>query len=420
MKGYKNSTKTVYETESSANYAKGGKAVAKTPMRKAEGGAVVDPGGYRIGGGRGTHRYAKDGDGWRMDASEFKVLKDITARDLADIEKGKRPGASKLDKMAAAEAERRQNRQGYASEGYDEDTGIGLMRKSRISDPAKRAASDAVRPKVYKAEGGAVKKAKTSDPFAREGIEHRLSYGDSQSYREAKPGTAQQVPAQEKALRYGSRVLDRYLSNTGGVAGGLPSKSAKSLKARAERYEKDGASASASAARIRASNVEGHEDMTRKAMKEIKRSQLKAKADAPGASFYDKARSAVAEKTGYAEGGKVKAPKAKPYDPVKDEPTSRPLTADQVRNIRNQMKAPKPPAKRAYDPVLDEPTSRAFKKGGYVKKQLGGLLAEREMAARGMVGKAKGGAASAVHKHERNMHPGKPLTKMQKGGKVGC
>ena len=35
-------------------------------------------------------------------------------------------------------------------------------------------------------------------------------------------------------------------------------------------------------------------------------------------------------------------------------------------------------------------------------------------------GKAKGGAAKAVHKHERNMHPGKPLTKMQKGGKVGC
>ena len=133
-----------------------------------------------------------------------------------------------------------------------------------------------------------------------------------------------------------------------------------------------------------------------------------------------------------AEGGKVKAPppkapppkapppKAKPYDPVKDEPTSRPLTADQVRNIRNQMKAPKPPAKRPYDPVLDEPTSRPFKKGGYVKKQAGGLLAEREMAARDMVGKAKGGAASAVHKHERNMHPGKPLTKMRNGGKVGC
>jgi hypothetical protein len=94
---------------------------------------------------------------------------------------------------------------------------------------------------------------------------------------------------------------------------------------------------------------------------------------------------------GYAKGGAVKAPPAKPYDAVKDEPTSRPLTADQMRNLRNRMKAPTP--KRAYDPVKDEPTSRAF---------------------------AKGGAAKAVHKHERSMHPGKPLTKMQKGGKVGC
>lgn len=125
-----------------------------------------------------------------------------------------------------------------------------------------------------------------------------------------------------------------------------------------------------------------------------------------------------------AEGGKVKAPppKAKPYDPVKDEPTSRPLTADQVRNLRNQMKAnpPKKPAKRPYDPVLDEPTSRPFKTGGYVKKQAGGLMAERQLGAREMVGKAKGGAVAAVHKHERNMHPGKPLTKMRNGGKVGC
>lgn len=35
--------------------------------------------------------------------------------------------------------------------------------------------------------------------------------------------------------------------------------------------------------------------------------------------------------------------------------------------------------------------------------------------------KAEGGAvspASAVHKHERNMHKGKPLTKMAKGGSV--
>ena len=75
---------------------------------------------------------------------------------------------------------------------------------------------------------------------------------------------------------------------------------------------------------------------------------------------------------GYAEGGSVKKPKT--YDPVKDEPTSRPLTADQVRNLRNRMKAS--PKKRAYDPVLDEPTSRPFAKGGKVmRKAEGGPVA---------------------------------------------
>jgi len=155
-----------------------------------------------------------------------------------------------------------------------------------------------------------------------------------------------------------------------------------------------------------------------------------------------------------AEGGKVKAPppKAKPYDAVKDEPTSRPLTADQVRNIRNQMKANPPKApKRDADWYMRNETAMPgkFKKGGIVEKgsgevykskaamkrheaeespakeraehkQEGGLMAERQLGAREMVGKAKGGAVAAVHKHERNMHPGKPLTKMRYGGKVGC
>jgi hypothetical protein len=102
-----------------------------------------------------------------------------------------------------------------------------------------------------------------------------------------------------------------------------------------------------------------------------------------------------------AEGGAVKKPRA--YDPVKDEPTSRPLTADQVRNLRNRMKAA--PKKRAYDPVLDEPTSRPFAKGG---------MADKDMA------QDKATVRKAVHKHERAMHPGKPLTKMRKGGEVGC
>ena len=106
---------------------------------------------------------------------------------------------------------------------------------------------------------------------------------------------------------------------------------------------------------------------------------------------------------GYAAGGKVKAPPPKAYDPVKDEPTSRPLTADQVRNLRNRMKAA--PKKRAYDPVLDEPTSRPFAKGGKVKSDMA---------------QDKATVRKAVHKHERAMHPGKPLTKMRNGGKVGC
>jgi len=29
-------------------------------------------------------------------------------------------------------------------------------------------------------------------------------------------------------------------------------------------------------------------------------------------------------------------------------------------------------------------------------------------------------AKKAVHKHERSMHPGKPLTKMRKGGKTNA
>ncbi|MEN9419817.1 MAG: hypothetical protein RI988_3438 [Pseudomonadota bacterium] len=119
------------------------------------------------------------------------------------------------------------------------------------------------------------------------------------------------------------------------------------------------------------------------------------------------------------------------YDPVKDEPTSRPLTADQMRNVRSRMKAAPPKtvgegysrlvaarsaatkaadAKRGYDPVKDEPTSRPFAKGGYVK---GG-------AVKGDKAQDKATVRKAVHKHERVMHPGKPLTKMRNGGMVGC
>lgn len=108
-----------------------------------------------------------------------------------------------------------------------------------------------------------------------------------------------------------------------------------------------------------------------------------------------------------AEGGSVKKPR--PYDPVKDEPTSRPLTADEVRNIRNRMKAapPKPAPKRDADWYMRNETSQPgkFAKGGSVKSDMA---------------QDKATVRTAVHKHERAMHPGKPLTKMRNGGKVGC
>jgi hypothetical protein len=81
----------------------------------------------------------------------------------------------------------------------------------------------------------------------------------------------------------------------------------------------------------------------------------------------------------------------------------------------------------------------AYKRGGKVKKYADGGLAtsvrpaadenmadnafvnERAAQLRNMVGKAKGGAVkAAVHKHERAMHPGKPLTKLKKGGMTSC
>ena len=135
MKGYKDSTKTVYLTGKSPG-PKGAAKAAQTmksfkkgeaPMKKAEGGRVKviargDIPGYDD---KSTMKYRKEGPGWRMDPEEFRVMREIDARDRADIEKGKSANASKLDKMAGKEATERQNRRGWATEGFDEDTGIG-------------------------------------------------------------------------------------------------------------------------------------------------------------------------------------------------------------------------------------------------------------------------------------------------------
>ena len=60
---------------------------------------------------------------------------------------------------------------------------------------------------------------------------------------------------------------------------------------------------------LRQRNIEGHNEATRKAMKEIKLSQLKAAAEKPGASRYAKDRYKFAKQTGMvgnAKGGSVK------------------------------------------------------------------------------------------------------------------
>lgn len=122
-----------------------------------------------------------------------------------------------------------------------------------------------------------------------------------------------------------------------------------------------------------------------------------------------------------ADGGAIRKPRA--YDPVRDEPTSRPLTADEMRNLRNLMKALPPrtvgegysrmvaarreavraeDAKRGYDPVRDEPTSRPFSKGGSVTQRQ--QEASMQGAKRGVIANVK--AANT------------PATNYRKGGKV--
>jgi hypothetical protein len=109
-----------------------------------------------------------------------------------------------------------------------------------------------------------------------------------------------------------------------------------------------------------------------------------------------------------------------------------------VNSIAPPTAAPSPMDASAPSPVAAAGLP-AMKKGGKVKKYADGGLAtsvrpaadenmadnafvnERAAQLRNMVGKAKGGAVkAAVHKHERAMHPGKPLTKLKKGGMTSC
>jgi hypothetical protein len=136
--------------------------------------------------------------------------------------------------------------------------------------------------------------------------------------------------------------------------------------------------------------------------------------------------------------------------------------AEAVREITTQIArkaaAQKPAPKRAVPPtsrepmikrpdprLIEEPTRPLMRaKGGSVHKKADGGMASSIRPAKDynasdkdfvgarasqlskMVGKAEGGMAdikqdkamvkAAVHKHERAMHPGKPLTKLRKGG----
>jgi hypothetical protein len=70
--------------------------------------------------------------------------------------------------------------------------------------------------------------------------------------------------------------------------------------------------------------------------------------------------------------------------------------------------------KNSTKTVYETEASAKYAKGGPAKTFASKPGAKKDMA------QDKATAGKAVHKHERAMHPGKPLTKMQKGGKVGC
>ena len=122
------------------------------------------------------------------------------------------------------------------------------------------------------------------------------------------PGSRPQTPAEDYVIRMPSSkdIIGGGRMNYAGVAGGLPTSDTSILRQRAKSYEKEGATDSARAARIRARNVDEHVDATRKGKKEIKMRKLKADAEKSGASQYAKDRYKYAKETGmYAKGGSV-------------------------------------------------------------------------------------------------------------------
>jgi len=132
--------------------------MAKKIKKFADGGVYKNRRTY----GEDMLRFRNTKDGLRMHPDDFQVMKDIRARDDADIERGKPSGViigpadepSEADQRSRREAIERQNRLGVANEGFNEDTGKGYTIKEG-NDTRKRLL------KRYgvetKAKGGTVK-----------------------------------------------------------------------------------------------------------------------------------------------------------------------------------------------------------------------------------------------------------------------
>lgn len=134
----------------------------------------------------------------------------------------------------------------------------------------------------------------------------RYSYSDQVAARTNMPGSRPQTPTEESTIRgVDGSIIDKVRMNFAGIAGGLPTSDASTLRQRAKAYDKEGATSSAAAARTRARNVDAHADDTAKAKKEIKRRKLKADAEKPGAGMYAKARAKLNAVTGFKKGGSV-------------------------------------------------------------------------------------------------------------------
>ena len=125
-----------------------------------------------------TLRFGNTKDGLRMHPDDFQVMKDINARDDADIERGKPSGIligpigaddpSVADQRSRREAIDRQNRLGIANEGFNADTGKGYTLKEGAETRKRLMKRYGVE---TKAKGGSVKSSasKRGDGIAQRG-----------------------------------------------------------------------------------------------------------------------------------------------------------------------------------------------------------------------------------------------------------